>query len=87
MTAPILSDASDIVSGQWAPWLDSPGIATPADWRFCAQCALDGDEDDLRIYLTELEESRSGYTLPDCEDWRDEIARPVATHIERRAAA
>jgi hypothetical protein len=51
---PLLTDAHEIVSEAWAPWLDAPGIATPADWRFAAQCAVDGDPADLTLYLGQL---------------------------------
>lgn len=51
-----LTDAHEIVAGAWAPWLDNPHVATPAEWLPAAQCCLDGDDSDLRHFLDRMDE-------------------------------
>lgn len=89
MTPAIILDARAIVAGSYRPWCEAPGIASRADWLFAAQCALDGDEDDLRHYLAELAveiDRQSRFNLPDCEDWRDNLVEHVAERCVREAA-
>lgn len=51
--------AKAIVLGTYRPWETRSDIATPDQWRFYAQCAIDGDEADLDICLDYLDEALS----------------------------
>ena len=86
-----LTDAHEIVSGTWHPWLDAPGIATPDEWRSAAQSALDGCDSDLRFYLGQL---NGEIELPDEPPrWADCVAaverwrKAEHTDIQRKEAA
>lgn len=46
--------AHTILSGEFKPWQLDSRIATPDDWRFAAQCAVDGDDRDLLLYFGQL---------------------------------
>jgi hypothetical protein len=90
VTPAIILDARAIVAGSYRPWQFQSDIASPADWRFAAQCALDGDEDDLRHYLAELAveiDRQSRFNLPDDDFWKDDLTfERVAVGCVREAA-
>ena len=68
MTTP-LSTAHDILAGRW--FVSSDGPAYRAEVTEAAQCALDGDDTDLRIHIAraEAEEAYRGQYDGDFERW------------------
>jgi hypothetical protein len=82
----ILDDARAIVNGSYRPWQFQSDIASPADWRFAAQCALDGDDSDLNHYLDRMDDEPAP-TEADYEFYKHDWAVADAAARQRRKAA
>lgn len=49
-----LPDARNIIDGMFKPWWHDSRVATREEWLSAAQCALDGDDSDMRFYTEKL---------------------------------
>lgn len=80
-----LPDAHEIVADTWRPWLDNPHVATPAEWLSAAQCAVDGDDSDLRHFLDRMDER--GEPMNGDYEFYKEAPETVRASVERSLAA